>query len=169
MYNILRAPDIRLRGRWIIALHNGPRTPCISSYPSKVSSPDPFWRRLRRLYRWSLGLGLGWLPYGATMLSLEDRLLPSRVETSLFHGCNGTLPVTVRVRLAPGASEGAHWSENTGGAPTTRTYYVRVRGILHGPLPQQRIGAAGGGEYELYVTRVLEVKPPGQPNCVIHR
>lgn len=91
------------------------------------------------------------------------------LETSRFHGCNGTLPATVRVSLAPGASEGAHWSENTGGAPSRRTYYVRVRGILRGPLSQQRIGAAGGAEFELYVTRVLEVKPPGQPNCVIHR
>ena len=92
----------------------------------------------------------------------------SGLETSRFHGCNGTLPATVRVSLAPGASEGARWSENTGGAPTTRTYFVRVRGILRGPLPHQKIGAAGGAEYELYVTRVLEVKPPHQPNCVTH-
>ena len=85
----------------------------------------------------------------------------SGFESSILRGCNGTLPPKVWVSLAPGASEGAHWTEHNGGAPTTTTYYVRVRGILRPPQAHR--------PYELYVTRVLEVKPPGQPNCVIRR
>ena len=97
----------------------------------------------------------------------------SGVDVSVFHGCNGTLPAKVRVSLAPGASEGARWSENAGSAPGRRTYYVRVRGILRGPVTHSGLGSRrdrdGGAEYELYVTRVLEVKPAGHPDCVIRR
>lgn len=94
-------------------------------------------------------------------------------ETSVFRGCNGSTPAKVWVRLAPGASESARWSDNTGAAANTRTYYVRVRGILRGPTTHRKIGDGyghlGGSDYELYVTRVLEVKAPGEPNCVIRR
>lgn len=94
-------------------------------------------------------------------------------ETSVFRGCNGSTPAKVWVRLAPGASESARWSDNTGAAANTRTYYVRVRGILRGPASHRKIGDGyghlGGSDYELYVTRVLEVEPPGEPNCLIRR
>lgn len=96
----------------------------------------------------------------------------SGVETSLFRGCNGTLPAKVWVSLAPGASEGARWLDNSSAA-RTRTYYVRVRGIVRGLAERRgsggRPGDLGGAEYELYVTRVLEVKPSGQPHCVVKR
>ena len=96
----------------------------------------------------------------------------SGFETSVFRGCNGTVPGNVWVSLAPGASAGTRWSDNTVSAGT-RTYYVRVRGILRGPADRRRVGTGyghlGGADYELYITRVLEVKPPGAPNCVIRR
>lgn len=94
-------------------------------------------------------------------------------ETSVFRGCNGSMPAKVWVSLAPGASANARWSDNTRAAANTRTYYVRVRGILRGPASHRRLGDGfghlGGSDYELYVTRVLEVKPPGEPNCLIRR
>jgi hypothetical protein len=97
----------------------------------------------------------------------------SGVEISVFRGCNGTVPGKVWVTLAPGANASTQWSDNTRSATSTRTYYVRVRGILRGPADRRRIDAGyghlGGANYELYVTRVLEVKPPRQPNCVIQR
>ncbi|HEY2855168.1 MAG TPA: hypothetical protein VGJ18_20085 [Gemmatimonadaceae bacterium] len=69
---------------------------------------------------------------------------------------------------------GTRWSDsNIGGGANTMTYYVRVRGILRGPAAHRRIGDGyghlGAADYELYVTRVLEVKPPGEPNCIIRR
>jgi len=95
-------------------------------------------------------------------------------ETSVFRGCNGSTPAKIWVSLAPGASASARWSDNNLGAgATARTYYVRVRGILRGPAPRRKIGDGyghlGGFDYELYVTRVMEVKPPGEPNCVVRR
>jgi hypothetical protein len=96
----------------------------------------------------------------------------SGFETSVFRGCNGTVPGNVWVSLAPGANAGTRWSDSSS-AGSTRTYFVRVRGILRGPADRRRIGAGyghlGGADYELYVTRVLEVKRPGEPKCVIHR
>src|SRR5690348_6993698 len=96
----------------------------------------------------------------------------SGVETSVFRGCNRTVPANVWVSLAPDAVVDTKWSDNAAGR-TTRTFYVRVRGILRGPADRQRVGAGYGprgvADYELYITRVLEVKPPGQPNCAIHR
>lgn len=93
--------------------------------------------------------------------------------TSVFRGCNGTMLGHVWVRLAPGATMGARWYDNSGGAASTRTYFVRVRGILRGPANRPETGTGygrhGASDYELYVTRVLEVKPPGQPNCTIRR
>jgi hypothetical protein len=99
--------------------------------------------------------------------------LESGFETSVFRGCNGSTPAKVWVTFAPDATVGAHWSDNTGGAATTRRYYVRMRGILRGPAPHRGAasgyGHLGGFDYELYVIRVLEVKPPGEPNCAIKR
>ena len=95
----------------------------------------------------------------------------SGFEQSVFRGCNGTVPSNVWVSLAPSASAGTQWSDNTAAA-STRTYYLRVRAILRGPADRRRgggYGHLGHADYELYVTRVLEVKPPGQPNCVIRR
>jgi hypothetical protein len=73
--------------------------------------------------------------------------------------------------MAPGASAGTRWLDNIGRGASTRTYYVRVRGILRGPADRRRVGAGyghlGSADYELYITRVLEVKTPGEPNCVI--
>jgi len=37
---------------------------------------DPRWQRLRLLHRWSFGLWLGWIPFGALVMSLQDRYLP---------------------------------------------------------------------------------------------
>jgi hypothetical protein len=97
----------------------------------------------------------------------------SGFESSVFRGCNRTVPGNVWVSLAPGANVGTQWSDNTGSGVRTRTYYVRVRGILRGPADRRRSGAGyghlGSADYELYITRVLEVKPPGEPNCVIER
>ena len=95
-------------------------------------------------------------------------------EKSVFRGCNGSTPPKVWVTLARDATVGARWSEsNVGGGASTRTYYVRVRGILRGPAAHGHIGDGyghlGGADYELYVIRVLEVRPPGEPNCVIRR
>jgi hypothetical protein len=48
-----------------------------------------------------------------------------------------------------------------------------MRGILRGPAPHRAVvsgyGHLGGFDYELYVIRVLQVKPPGEPDCVIKR
>lgn len=97
----------------------------------------------------------------------------SGIETSIFRGCNGTMPGHVWVKLAPSATMGARWYDNSGGAASTRTYFVRVRGILRAPANRRETGTGYGhssaSDYELYVTRVLEVKPPGQPNCIIQR
>ena len=94
-------------------------------------------------------------------------------ESSIFRGCNGSTPPKVWISLAPGATVGARWSESNIGGANARTYYVRVRGILRGPAAHRRIGDGyghlGGADYELYVIRVLEVKPPGEPNCVVRR
>lgn len=97
----------------------------------------------------------------------------SGFESSVFRGCNGTVPANVWVSMAPGASASTRWSDNVGRGASTRTYFVRVRGILRGPAVRRGLGSGYGhlgiADYELYVTRVLEVKPPGEPNCVIHR
>ena len=96
----------------------------------------------------------------------------SGFETSTFRGCNGTLPAKIWVSIAEDANTGTKWldSVGTGGV---RRYYVRVRGILRGPADRRKLGAGyghlGGADYELYITRVLEVKPPGEPNCTIRR
>ena len=97
----------------------------------------------------------------------------SGFESSEFRGCNGTMPAKVWATLAPGAAATARWSDSTGSAASPRIYYVRVRGILRGPAMRRGLaggyGRLGNADYELYVTRVLEVKPPGQPNCSIRR
>jgi len=96
----------------------------------------------------------------------------SGFETSTFRGCNGTLPEKIWVSLAANANAGTRWLDSigTGGI---RRYYVRVRGILRGPADRRKLGAGyghlGSADYELYITRVLEVKPPGEPNCTIRR
>ena len=94
-------------------------------------------------------------------------------ESSAFRACNGTVPLNVWLSLAPGATAGVQWPGNMSGAANTTTYFVHVRGMLHGPADRRRVGAGyghlGGADYELYVTRVLEVKPPGEPNCTIQR
>jgi len=96
----------------------------------------------------------------------------SGFETSTFRGCNGSLPDRIWVSLAPDANAGTKWLDSigTGGI---RRYYVRVRGILRGPADRRKPGAGyghlGGADYELYITRVLEVKRPGEPNCTIRR
>ena len=96
----------------------------------------------------------------------------SGFEISTFRGCNGTLPGNIWVSLAADANVGTRWldSSGTGGI---RRYYVRVRGVLRGPADRRRPGAGyghlGSADYELYITRVLEVKPPGEPNCTIRR
>lgn len=96
----------------------------------------------------------------------------SGFETSTFHGCNGTLPQKIWVRIAADANAGTKWLDSigTGGI---RRYFVRVRGILRGPADRRKLGAGyghlGSADYELYITRVLEVKPPGEPNCTIRR
>ena len=97
----------------------------------------------------------------------------SGFEMSAFRGCNGTVPANVWLSFAPGATADTHWPGNMSGAANTRTYYMRVRGILRGPADRRRIGGGyghlGGANYELYVTRVLDVKIPGEPNCTIQR
>ncbi len=98
----------------------------------------------------------------------------SGFETSEFHGCDGTLPASVWLTFAPGARASIAWpSNNVGGAVSTMTYYVRVMGVLRGPAERRRYGAGyghlGGSNYELYVTRVLEARPPGERNCSIQR
>ena len=96
----------------------------------------------------------------------------SGFETSTFRGCNGSLPEKIWVRLADNANMGTKWLDSigTGGV---RRYYVRVRGILRGPADRRKLGAGyghlGRADYELYITRVLEVKPPGEPDCSIRR
>jgi len=90
-----------------------------------------------------------------------------------FRGCNGTVPVNVWLSFAPGATTGIHWPGNMSSAADTKTYYMRVRGILRGPADRRRVGGGyghlGGADYELYVTRVLDVEIPGEPNCTIQR
>ena len=96
----------------------------------------------------------------------------SGFETSTFRGCNGTLPEKIWVSLAADANTGTKWLDSigTGGI---RRYYVRVRGILRGPVDRRKLGTGyghlGSADYELYITRVFEVKPPGEPNCSIRR
>ena len=97
----------------------------------------------------------------------------SGFETSTFRGCNGTVVANVWLTLASGATAGVQWpAENVSGRNGT-TYYVRVRGILRGPADRRRVGGGyghlGSADYELFVTRLLEIKPPGEPNCVIKR
>ena len=96
----------------------------------------------------------------------------SGFETSIFRGCNGTLPEKIWVSLAANANAGTKWLDSIGTAGIRR-YYVRVRGILRGPADRRKLGAGyghlGSADYELYITRVLEVKPPGEPNCAIRR
>jgi hypothetical protein len=96
----------------------------------------------------------------------------SGFEISTFRGCDGTLPDNIWVSLAADANVGTRWLDSSG-AGGVRRYYVRVRGILRGPADRRRPGAGyghlGGADYELYITRVLEVKPPGEPNCTIRR
>ena len=93
-------------------------------------------------------------------------------ETSTFRGCNGTVFSNVWLTLAPGATTGVRWPNENQGGRHTFTYYVRVRGILRGPADHRRVGGyghLGSADYELLVTRLLEVKLPGEPNCVVRR
>ena len=45
---------------------------------------DPRWRRVRRWHRLSLGMWLGWLPYGAVMIGLGERALPRLMSEILI-------------------------------------------------------------------------------------
>jgi hypothetical protein len=97
----------------------------------------------------------------------------SGFETSTFRGCNGAVFSNVWLTLAPGATTGVRWPNENLGGRNTFTYYVRVRGILRGPADRRRVGGGyghlGSADYELLVTRLLEVKLPGEPNCVVRR
>jgi hypothetical protein len=98
----------------------------------------------------------------------------SGFETSTFRSCNGTVFAKVWLTLAPGATTGVQWpKESFAGGKNTIMYYVRVRGILRGPAERRGVGGGyghlGSADYELFVTRLLDVKPPGEPNCVVRR
>jgi hypothetical protein len=97
----------------------------------------------------------------------------SGFETSTFRGCNGTVFSNVWLTLAPGATTGVRWPNENLGGRNTFTYYVRVRGILRGPADRRRVGGGyghlGSADFELLVTRLLEVKLPGEPDCVVRR
>ena len=97
----------------------------------------------------------------------------SGFETSTFRGCNGTVFANVWLTLAPGAIADVQWPNESFARGNTITYYVRVRGILRGPADRRHGGAGyghlGRGDYELFVTRLLEVKPAGEPNCDVRR
>ena len=97
----------------------------------------------------------------------------SGFETSTFRGCNGAVFSNVWLTLAPGATTGVRWPDENLGGRNTFTYYVRVRGILRGPADRRRVGGGyghlGSADYELFVTRLLEVRLPGEPHCVVRR
>jgi hypothetical protein len=97
----------------------------------------------------------------------------SGFETSTFRGCNGTVFANVWLTLAPGATAGVRWPIESFARGNTITYYVRVRGILRGPADRQRVGGGyghlGAADYELFVTRLLDMKPAGEPSCVVRR
>ena len=96
----------------------------------------------------------------------------SGFETSTFRDCNGTVFANVWLTLAPGATAGVQWPTESFSRGMTITYYVRVRGILRGPADRRvraGYGHLGSADYELLVTRLLEVKPPGEANCVVRR
>jgi hypothetical protein len=97
----------------------------------------------------------------------------SGLETSTFRGCNGAVYSNVWLTLAPGATTGVRWPNDNPGGRNTFTYYVRVRGILRGPADRRRGGGGyghlGSADYELLVTRLLEVKLPGEPDCVVRQ
>jgi hypothetical protein len=97
----------------------------------------------------------------------------SGFETSTFRSCNGAVFSNVWLTLAPGATTDLRWPDENLGGRNTFTYYVRVRGILRGPADRRRVGSGyghlGRADYELLVTRLLEVRLPGKPDCVVRR
>lgn len=97
----------------------------------------------------------------------------SGFETSTFRACNGAVFSNVWLTLAPGATADVRWPDENLGGRNTFTYYVRVRGILRGPADRRHGGAGyghlGTADYELLVTRLLEVRLPGEPDCVVRR
>lgn len=94
-------------------------------------------------------------------------------ETSTFRACNGAVFSNVWLTLAPGAAADVQWPNDNLGGRNTFTYYVRVRGILRGPADRRHVGSGyghlGRADFELYVTRLLEVRLPGEPDCVVKR
>lgn len=92
---------------------------------------------------------------------------------STFRACNGAVFSNVWLTLAPGATADVRWPNENLGGRNTFTYYVRVRGILRGPADRRHAGAGyghlGSADYELFVTRLLEVRLPGEPDCVVRR
>lgn len=96
----------------------------------------------------------------------------SGFETSTFRGCNGAVVSNVWLTLAPGATTHVRWPDENLGGRNTFTYYVRLRGTLRGPADRRHgggYGHLGSADYELLVTRLLEVRLPGQPDCVVTR
>ena len=97
----------------------------------------------------------------------------SGFETSTFRACNGAVFSNVWLTLAPGATTDVRWPNENLGGRNTFTYYVRVRGILRGPADRRHAGGGyghlGSADYELLVTRLLEVRLPGEPDCPVRR
>ena len=97
----------------------------------------------------------------------------SGFETSTFRACNGAVFSNVSLALAPGATADVQWPNENPGGRNTFTYYIRVRGILRGPADRRQAGGGyghlGSADYELLVTRLLEVRLPGEPDCVVRR
>lgn len=97
----------------------------------------------------------------------------SGFETSTFRACNGAVFSNVSLTLAPGATTDVQWPNENPAGRNTFTYYIRVRGILRGPADRRQAGGGyghlGSADYELLVTRLLEVRLPGEPDCVVRR
>jgi hypothetical protein len=93
----------------------------------------------------------------------------SDFEASEFRDCDKAIAGKVWLAFAPGVAV-KFPKDNRLHVLIPTTVYVRVRGILRGPAPRPRrigsgYGHGNGSDYELYVTRVLEVKLQEESEC----
>jgi hypothetical protein len=94
----------------------------------------------------------------------------SEFEMSKFRACAGEIEGSIWLAFSPGVLPKFPERANV---LTSNTYYLRVLGILRGPAPRRRLGDGYGhgnaSDYELVVTRILELKLPDESTCTIPR
>jgi hypothetical protein len=94
----------------------------------------------------------------------------SEFESSVFRQCDVKIPGSTWLQFAANVRPQFPPRANV---VASNNYYVRVLGILRGPADRRQFGAGfghgNGSDYELYVTRILELKLPDETTCSVPR